>query len=75
MSKYDRGTWVMGGAIIIGLLAVGYILVSYAFIWAINTLFNTGIVWNFWTGVAALTLLFIFTGGKLIGRLSGRSYE
>jgi hypothetical protein len=56
-----------GGIITIGVLIGLLICVPFATIWAINTLFSTGIPFTFWTWLSVLTLNLTVLGYRTAG--------
>jgi len=55
-------------ALIIIIVIAAIILIPLAAIWAVNTLFGVGIVYTFWTWLAALVLCGIIGGSSASSR-------
>lgn len=63
---------LFGTSVVLGVifLIVLWILSPFALIWAVNTLFSTGINYSFWTWLATLVILFFLNGDMEILKIN-----
>lgn len=65
---------MMGGIIFFVIfLILGLVLLPFVFIWSVNTLFNLGIPFNFWTWLAAVVLWLFLLSTRGFAPMKGRS--
>ncbi len=67
------GGVAIGGVIFfLAFLVVGIVLLPFIFIWSVNTLFDLGIPYNFWTWLAAVVLWLFLLSTRGVRPMGGK---